>query len=214
MHDDSKKPDAAQPVAWRYWNEKSKSWNTTTSTVVADVMRESGRAVESLFAAPQASAMDFAEPYEGAREDLAIWTRRALEAERDLRAERETSSRLGAALNAENGPMHLGEPVLQASAEGVRNAALEEAAAVAKRRPQIRLQRGERIIAVVPEYAAGPGWSNMPLWVYIDSQGKLHTECIQPDQQTHEQRYLFSVGATITRQLIASVETQKERGHG
>ncbi|WP_258127492.1 hypothetical protein [Achromobacter anxifer] len=48
----------AQPVAWRYWNEKSKSWSTTTSAVVADAMRESGRAVESLFAAPQASEAD------------------------------------------------------------------------------------------------------------------------------------------------------------
>ena len=55
MHADSNKPDATQPVAWRYWNEKSRSWSTTTSSVVADVMRESGRAVESLYAAPQAS---------------------------------------------------------------------------------------------------------------------------------------------------------------
>lgn len=68
-------------------------------------------------AAPQASEADFADAYEGAREDLAIWKRRALEAERDLRAERKTSSRLGAALNAENGPMYMGEPAPQASAE-------------------------------------------------------------------------------------------------
>ncbi|MDF3858124.1 hypothetical protein P3W70_07195 [Achromobacter denitrificans] len=63
----------------------------------------------------------FADAYEGAREDLAIWKRRALEAERDLRAERETSSRLVAALNAENGPTHMGEPAPQAS-EAVRDA--------------------------------------------------------------------------------------------
>ena len=48
-------PVGGEAVAWRYWNEKSNSWNTTTSAVVADVMRESGRAVEPLFAAPQAS---------------------------------------------------------------------------------------------------------------------------------------------------------------
>lgn len=46
----------ARPMAWRYWNEKSSSWNTTTSSVVADAMREAGRAVEPLYAAPQASA--------------------------------------------------------------------------------------------------------------------------------------------------------------
>ncbi|WP_419204224.1 hypothetical protein [Bordetella trematum] len=59
---------------------------------------------------------DFADAYEGAREDLAIWKRRALEAERDLRAERETSSRLVAALNAESGPTHMGERAALASA--------------------------------------------------------------------------------------------------
>ncbi|CUJ81874.1 Uncharacterised protein [Achromobacter sp. 2789STDY5608615] len=72
--------------------------------------------------------VDFADAYKGAREDLAIWKRRALEAERDLRAERETSSRLVATLNAENGATHMGEPAPQASADDVRSAALEEAA--------------------------------------------------------------------------------------
>lgn len=48
----------AQAVAWRYWNEKSHSWNTTTSAAVADTMREAGRVVEPLYAAPQASAED------------------------------------------------------------------------------------------------------------------------------------------------------------
>lgn len=44
-----------EAVAWRYWNEKSKSWNTTCSEVVAGVMRDSGRAVETLYAAPPAA---------------------------------------------------------------------------------------------------------------------------------------------------------------
>lgn len=47
------------PVAWRYWNEKSKSWNTTCSEVVAGVMRDSGRAVEPLYTAPQQPAAEF-----------------------------------------------------------------------------------------------------------------------------------------------------------
>ncbi|CAB3899748.1 hypothetical protein [Achromobacter deleyi] len=76
------------------------------------------------YAAPQASKPDFADAYEGAREDLAIWKRRALEAERDLRAERETSSRVAGALNAENGPTHMGEPAPQAS-EAVRDSGAE-----------------------------------------------------------------------------------------
>ena len=51
--------------------------------------------------------------YCGAREDLAIWKRRALEAEEKLRAESAVSSRLVSELNAENGPTHMGEPARQ-----------------------------------------------------------------------------------------------------
>lgn len=77
--------------------------------------------------------MDFSDAYEGAREDLAIWKRRAQVAEQDLRAERETSSRLVAALNAENGPTYMGDAAPQAS-EAVRDAALEEAASAVEAR--------------------------------------------------------------------------------
>ena len=48
--------------------------------------------------------------YCGAREDLSIWKRRALEAEEKLRAESAASSRLVSELNAENGLTHMGEP--------------------------------------------------------------------------------------------------------
>lgn len=41
-----------EPVAWRYWNEKSRSWNSTDSAIVAQVMHESGRAVEPLYPHP------------------------------------------------------------------------------------------------------------------------------------------------------------------
>ena len=51
--------------------------------------------------------------YCGAREDLAIWRRRALEAEEKLRTESAASSRLVSELNAENGPTHMGEPAQQ-----------------------------------------------------------------------------------------------------
>lgn len=44
--------------------------------------------------------MYYTDAYAGAREDLSIWKRRALEAERDLRAERATTSRLAAEINA------------------------------------------------------------------------------------------------------------------
>lgn len=58
--------------------------------------------------------MNYTEAYAGAREDLSIWKRRSLEAERDLRAERKTTSRLAAEFNAANGPTHLGEAARKA----------------------------------------------------------------------------------------------------
>ena len=51
--------------------------------------------------------------YCGAREDLAIWKRRALEAEEKLRAESAATSRLVSELNAENGQTHMGEAAQQ-----------------------------------------------------------------------------------------------------
>jgi hypothetical protein len=47
---------------------------------------------------------DMSDAYVGAREDLAVWKKRALEAEESCR-------RMTAALNAENGPTFMGEPV-------------------------------------------------------------------------------------------------------
>lgn len=45
--------------------------------------------------------------YRGAREDMEIWKKRALEAEATIR-------RMCAEFNTENGPMHMGEPILKA----------------------------------------------------------------------------------------------------
>ena len=96
--------------------EALRDWHGKGDGVTTTVPDELVQALYGfLHAASQASRPDFADAYEGAREDLAIWKRRALEAERDLRAERETSSRLVAELNAQNGPTHMGEPAPQAS---------------------------------------------------------------------------------------------------
>jgi Lar family restriction alleviation protein len=53
---------------------------------------------------------DMADAYVGAREDLAIWKKRALDAEESCR-------RLTAALNAENGPTFMGDPVKPEAAQ-------------------------------------------------------------------------------------------------
>lgn len=58
-------------------------------------------------------AGEFSDAYQGAREDLAIWKRRALEAEQALREEKILTERLGNALNDENGPTFMGEPKVE-----------------------------------------------------------------------------------------------------
>jgi hypothetical protein len=66
---------------------------------------------------------EYGDPYQGAREDLAIWKRRALEAETKIREQDQIIENLGNALNAENGPTFMGEPVLKpASADHVEEA--------------------------------------------------------------------------------------------
>lgn len=78
---------------------------------------------------------------------------------------------------------------------------------------KIKLHRDERIIAVVPEYSRGPGWSNAPLWVYIAGQGvhgkSLRIECIQPADQTAEMRTLFAPGAAMASALARCIDVQQ-----
>lgn len=60
------------------------------------------------------SAGEYGDAYQGAREDLAIWKRRALEAESKIREQDQIIDNLGNALNDENGPTFMGEPVIRA----------------------------------------------------------------------------------------------------
>ena len=52
-----------------------------------------------------------------------------------------------------------------------------------KPKVQINLKKHEHIIAVVPEYCSGAGWSNRVLWVHIaDGNSRTYrTEAIQPE---------------------------------
>ena len=84
-------------------------WFNDTKPMVMEQLSK----IQKHLAEEAASRSDMADAYCGAREDLAIWKRRALEAEEKLRAESAVSSRLVSELNAENGPTHMGEPVPQ-----------------------------------------------------------------------------------------------------
>lgn len=53
---------------------------------------------------------EFGAPYQGAREEVAIWKRRALEAEAKIREQDVIIDGLGNSLNSENAPTFMGEP--------------------------------------------------------------------------------------------------------
>lgn len=74
----------------------------------------------------------------------------------------------------------------------------------------IELQYGERILAVVPERCAGPGWVNSPIWVYIGNNDRtFREECIQPNERNAELNALFDVGCVINRSLIAALSIRQ-----
>lgn len=75
-----------------------------------------------------------------------------------------------------------------------------------KKPPTFKLASGERVVAVVPQYCAGPGWSNTPIWVYIvNSEKKVREECIQPEEQTIEQRLLFKLCEEAHGLMLATI---------
>jgi len=79
---------------------------------------------------------------------------------------------------------------------------------------EIILGAHERIVAVTPERATGPGWINEIVWVHIVnySTGKYRVESIQPDERTKEIDLLFDVAEAVSSKLVGSVPTKVETG--
>lgn len=77
----------------------------------------------------------------------------------------------------------------------------------------IELHDGERVVAVVPCRAAGPGWSNAPTWVHIVNYktGTHREECIQPDERSPALQHLYAAGEAMQSALLASVSTKKAK---
>ena len=82
-----------------------------------------------------------------------------------------------------------------------------------KPKVQINLKKHEHIIAVVPEYCDGPGWSNRVLWVHIadGNTNTFRTEAIQPDERNRDQVVLFKAGEAMHQALIGSVVVKQEK---
>jgi len=78
----------------------------------------------------------------------------------------------------------------------------------------IRLRPGERVIAVVPEHCAGPGWANAPTWVYVAANdGRLRQECIRPEERTQQLHALYHAGEAMCAALIGTVPQRRVRPH-
>lgn len=98
--------------------EDSSSW---------DLRDEIARRISSLLAAPiaqTASQSEFGDAYQGAREDLAIWKRRALEAEQKVRQQEQIIDHLTLETQGET---RMGEPVIPQTAPQPEQSGLVEA---------------------------------------------------------------------------------------
>ena len=75
----------------------------------------------------------------------------------------------------------------------------------------IHLADGERILAVVPEYCSGPGWTNELVVVFIATgDWEIRQEYIQPEERTPAMHALFSSGSAIQAALLSAVPVEKE----
>jgi hypothetical protein len=72
----------------------------------------------------------------------------------------------------------------------------------------LRLADTDNVVAAWAESAAGPGWSNQPIWVLVKSRldGALRIECLQPHEQTHELMTLYRVSEAAHRALTRAAE--------
>ena len=78
---------------------------------------------------------------------------------------------------------------------------------------QIRLERGEQIVAVVCENASGPGWHNQPTKVlivnYYERGEQMRVEWLQPDEISDSLCVLFPLAAKMHEQLVAALNVKR-----
>ena len=75
----------------------------------------------------------------------------------------------------------------------------------------IELGPNERIIAVVPQTASGPGCANRVVWVHIvdSASGKHRKECLQQEELANEMNVLFRIGEEVCWALRQAVPTKR-----
>ena len=70
----------------------------------------------------------------------------------------------------------------------------------------MKLKKGESIVTAWAEYVSGPGWSNQLVWVVIRTPDGFREDCIQPEDQTPEMKWLFSISSAANRSMVAAVK--------
>jgi hypothetical protein len=63
------------------------------------------------------------------------------------------------------------------------------------------------LIGTTAEECAGPGWTNKPLWVHIRTvDGKLRTECLQPEDQPRIIAMLHHLKAWLDQRFLGILD--------
>lgn len=137
-----------EPVAYAVFAENGNIRIWCADPIQTETLRQQyGEALQPLYAAPPPATapLDYTDAYQGAMEDLAIWKRRALEAETTVRKQDKIIDRMGEDLNAINGPTFMGEPVLpkRQPAEQPDVSKLVEALELARDRLESERRSGE-----------------------------------------------------------------------
>ena len=77
----------------------------------------------------------------------------------------------------------------------------------------VNIAKTDTVIAVVPEYHSGPGWSNYTLRIVVMNESmKLRLEYLQPEEFSAEIQVLFRLGASAHEALHAAVGRLRAKG--
>lgn len=77
----------------------------------------------------------------------------------------------------------------------------------------IKLSRHERVIAVVPEFCEGPGWSNRLVNVHIVdyATNNYRVVYLQHEEQSSEMQKMFAIIENVHRLAISCVTTKASK---
>jgi len=78
----------------------------------------------------------------------------------------------------------------------------------AKTRRALHMTRTDRMVTAYAQPASGPGWSNRPLYVIVeDRDGKLRSECLQPDEFSRDLSLLYGIASVVHGELLKMLES-------